>query len=563
MPESITATLTGESCGIARPERPGVVVLEVPLLRRAAARCCRTRTPRAGERERASTASSEDVSAARERRRQSRREAVARSNADAVGAGRLGARRGERERTRRVGRRRGDRRAMPSSRRRLLQLHRRPRSTGRLRAARTPCAVRDRGVDARRRPRPSRAPRGRRPRRAGSRVPIAAAARSSRSCRPRRGSARPAGVQSQPERASPRARAPSTPRARPRERDGAAVGDRLRRRQELQERRREPRRAQVERGADLAARERHLRLVVGHDDERLHAARRPARRLQVGDRRGELQLLRHRRRVERPGPSRGTAMPCRTDRRPRRGTAPPVPVASAPRPCGRPRSRRRACARPCPGRARPGPSSPRRRRSRSRDSAFDAAVHLARACRRRDRTACPSVRFASAYERAATACAFSASGGHVDGISDGTTPFRYCLEPDRVDDLHELAVGRDAHPAAIGDLGDEQRLRGRERVGRDEVGVVGEGELALQHDPAGIERASWSRPRRRPSTARSTRASTCFAEARRTRTVATFASPSVVPGSSGRGSGRTSSRASRSRRRPTGSGRGRGPSRGR
>jgi hypothetical protein len=39
------------------------------------------------------------------------------------------------------------------------------------------------------------------------------------------------------------------------------------------------------------------------------------------------------------------------------------------------------------------------------------------------------VRFASAYERAATACAFSASSGHVDGTSDGTTPSTYSSAP--------------------------------------------------------------------------------------------------------------------------------------
>src|SRR3954453_19603329 len=62
------------------------------------------------------------------------------------------------------------------------------------------------------------------------------------------------------------------------------------------------------------------------------------------------------------------------------------------------------------------------------------------------------------------------------------------LETDRVDDLHDLAVGRDAHPAAIGDVRDEQRLRGRERVGRDEVGMAGERELRVQHDAPGMER---------------------------------------------------------------------------
>ena len=34
----------------------------------------------------------------------------------------------------------------------------------------------------------------------------------------------------------------------------------------------------------------------------------------------------------------------------------------------------------------------------------------------------PIFRVASAYERAATACAFSASGAQLDGISEGTTP---------------------------------------------------------------------------------------------------------------------------------------------
>ena len=93
------------------------------------------------------------------------------------------------------------------------------------------------------------------------------------------------------------------------QRDGAAVGDRLRPAAAASssagvnhvERR-------LERAAHLVAGERHLG-VVGAETSvtRLDAARRAGRRPQVGDRPGELQLLRDlRSRRRAPGPSRGS-----------------------------------------------------------------------------------------------------------------------------------------------------------------------------------------------------------------------------------------------------------------
>ncbi len=151
------------------------------------------------------------------------------------------------------------------------------------------------------------------------------------------------------------------------ERERAAVGHRLRRRQQLQQRRREPGRAQLERAAHLVAGQRHLRVVLRYDGQRSSrgptvpsssAGRRSARRASTASR--------QRPRRTAPVPSRGTATPCRTDRRQGRGTGRRRPSTRAPTRCARRRSRRRACSRPCPCRGRPGPSSRRPRRSSRR-----------------------------------------------------------------------------------------------------------------------------------------------------------------------------------------------------
>ena len=221
-----------------------------------------------------------------------------------------------------------------------------------------------------------------------------------------------------------------------------------------------------------------------------------------------------------------------------------------PRPSGRRRSRRRACWRPCRRRGRPGPSSRRRRRSsrapRRRDRRTPGC-----ACRRRGRSRCPFARFASAYERAATACAFSASGDQADGISDGTTPFRYASRPSDVDHLERLPVAEHADLAAVRLAVDDERLLRREGQRRRQR-LARHRELRLQDERARVERhLATRRVGHGPGDDRVERRLLALgeqdADGRDLRRAERRARCS-----SGRGSGRTSSRASRSRTRPTG-----------
>ncbi len=319
---------------------------------------------------------------------------------------------------------------------------------------------------------------------------------------------------------------------------------------------------QVERrpraSAHLLARERRLRVVRRDDGDGSTRPDGAGLRFEVGDRREKLQLLRTFAVSSSTGPQSWTARACRTGRatETRYGTACRSP--RAPTPCGRRRSRRRTCPRPC-----------RCKHHLPRVAATAALVGGdSRRCRRRPGSACrcrgrtgPLARFASAYERAATACAFSAAGGPVDGTSDGTTALRYCSSPTRSITWTSLPVA-------------ETESLPRNGAPSTEIGSAAEN---VYGGCSADRAASVSAPLR--TIAPGASFARCPAESvtvqgtpevqrhllRRDRAGRARSPPSQArarcPCSSGRECGCSSSRASHSRRRPTGSSRGRGPSR--
>ena len=258
------------------------------------------------------------------------------------------------------------------------------------------------------------------------------------------------------------------------------------------------------------------------------AARRARRRLQVGDRRGELQLLRDLRRVEQ---HRAPVVVGRC-RVVRIGDGDEIRDA---RP-GRLGGRRGAPAR---GREeeRVGDLAVveddlalRRvdRGVRRGRLGLDAAVDLAARVAVEVELA-PFARFASAYERAATACAFSASGGQADGISAGTTPFRYASSPTTsitwtsLPSLETTSLPRYALAVDGERLLRRERQRRRERLARrpraSASGRACPGSSATFVPVASVTvQATVDVERRLLAPAASS-----------TRTVVTFAGPSVVP----------------------------------
>ena len=90
-------------------------------------------------------------------------------------------------------------------------------------------------------------------------------------------------------------------------------------------------------------------------------------------------------------------------------------------------------------------------------------------------------RFASAYERAATACAFSASGGQFDGTSDGTTALRYCSSPTRSITWTSLPVAETESLPRNGAPSTEIGSAAENVYGGCSADRAGKGERALEH----------------------------------------------------------------------------------
>ena len=103
------------------------------------------------------------------------------------------------------------------------------------------------------------------------------------------------------------------------------------------------------------------------------------------------------------------------------------------------------------------------------------------------------------------------------------------LEADHVDHVEQLAVERERELAAVRDPADgERRLRGDLERRLECVAV--DRERRVERERSGVERRSSRRSHRRSSTVSSSDSVTFCLEATRTRTVATRAWPSVVPG---------------------------------